>query len=251
MKLRNLILLAILSFSAAALWKMPASFAYQYIPQGNIQAQGISGTIWKGEAKQVTLNKITLQNISWSVDPLESLTSFALKSQLQIQDPDLNLNGLVGLNMSQTLTLDNMKIEASGAFASKFQKLAKISGDIKANINYLELIKGQLPIIDATIQWQQGELITPIKIRPAGDYSILITPNDKGLKAKISSHKAPLILSGEANIDKKWKYNTHINIKASTTANRGIMNMLKMVVGKLEPDGSALIKQQGQLKAFY
>ncbi len=251
MKLKSLILLSILSFGIAALWKMPASFAYQYIPQGNIQAQGLSGTIWKGEAKQMSLNKIVLQNISWSVDPLKSLTSLALKSKLQIQDPNLNLNGLVGINMSQTLTLDNMSIEANGAFASKFQKLAKISGDIKANINHLELIKGQLPIMDATIQWQQGELLAPIKIRPAGNYSILITPNDQGLKAKISSHKAPLILSGEANIDKKWKYNTHINIKAATRANRGLMNMLKMVVGKLEPNGSALIKQQGQLKAFY
>lgn len=251
MKLRNLILLGIVSFSAAALWKMPASFAYQYIPQGNVQAQGISGTIWNGEAKQITLKKITLQNISWSVDPLKSLTSLALKSHLQIQDPDLNLAGLVGMNISQSLSLDNMQIEATGAFISKFQKLAKIKGDIKADITHFELDQGELPVVDATIQWQQAELIAPIRIRPAGDYSIIITPNDKGLNAKISSHKAPLIINGEVNVDQQWKYTTNINIKAATVANRGIMNMLKMVVGKLERDGSALIKQQGQLKAFY
>jgi hypothetical protein len=29
------------------------------------------------------------------------------------------------------------------------------------------------------------------------------------------------------------------------------MNMLKMVVGKLERDGSAIIKEQGQARAFY
>lgn len=240
-----------ISFSATALWKMPASFAYQYAPHGNLQAQGLSGTLWNGEAKQVTLKKITLNNISWRIDPLKSLTSFGLKSQIEVQDPNLSVNGLAGINFSQTISLESTQIEATGAFISKFQKLAKLKGDIKANIIQLELIKGQLPLLDAIIEWKQGELTAPIRIRPAGDYSIIVTPNDKGLNAKISSHQAPLILSGDANITTDWKYKTNIKIKAASAANKGIMNMLKMVVGKLERDGSAIIKQQGQLNAFY
>ncbi len=251
MKLKGLIILGIISFSGAALWKMPANFAYQYIPHGNIQAQGISGTIWHGEAQQVTFKKVTLTNISWALNPIESLKSIALKSQIQVQDPDLSIKGLSGINFSQTLSLENTQIETSGAFVAKLQKMVRLSGDIEAHIRYLEMPKGELPILDANIQWKHGELVAPIRIRPAGDYSVLITPNDKGLNAQISSHKAPLVLTGEANIDREWKYNTQIEIKATTTANRGIMNMLKMMVGKLEKDGSAIIKQQGQLTAFY
>ena len=251
MKLKGLILLGIVSFSAAALWKMPASFAYQHIPHGNIQAQGISGTIWYGKAEQISFKKITVNNVSWAFNPIESLKSVALKTQIQIQDADLSANGLAGVNLSQTLYLENAQIEISAAFIAKLQRMAKLKGDIEAKITYLELAKGVLPIIDANIHWKQGELITPIRIRPAGDYSLIITPdNNKGLNAKINSHKAPLILEGEANIDSQWKYNTNIKIKA-TPANQGIMNMLKMVIGKLEKDGSAIIKQQGQLTAFY
>lgn len=251
MKIRNLILLGIVSFGAAALWKMPANFAYQYAPHSHLQAQGISGTIWNGEAKQITLKKIQLDNVSWTIDPIKSLMSLGLKSQLQIQDPNLSVNGLAGINFSQTISLENTQIKATSAFISKFQKLARIKGDIKANITQLELVKNQLPLLDATVQWKQGELTAPIRISPAGDYSILVTPNDNGLNAKITSDQAPLILSGDVNISTDWKYTTNIKIKASTAANKGIMNMLKMVVGKLERDGSAIIKQQGQLKPFY
>ena len=251
MKVSNLILLGIVSFGGAVLWKMPASFAYQYAPHGNLQAQGVSGTIWNGEAKQVTLKKIKLDNVSWTIDPVKSLMSLGLISQIKIQDPDLSMNGRAGINFNQTISLENTQIEASGTFISRLQKLAKIKGAIKANITQLELEKGQLPRLDATLQWKQGELIAPIRVRPAGDYSIIVTPNDNGLNAKISSQQAPLILSGDVNIGNDWKYKTNIKIKAATAANKGIMNMLKMVVGKLERDGSAIIKEQGQLKPFY
>lgn len=251
MKLRNLILLGITSFSATAIWNTPATFAYQYLPLKNIQVNGLTGTIWNGEAKEVITKKLTLNNISWSVDLLKSLTSLALKSKLEIQDPDITFKGLAGFNISQTISLDDAQIETTGAFASKFQKLAKLSGDIKGNIKHFEMAKGELPVLDANYHWKQGELLSPMRIRPAGDYSIIIKPSDKGLTANIGSSNAPLELSGDAKIDTNWKYKTNIKIKAANASGKGTMNIIKMTGIKLEKDGSAIIKQQGQLKAFY
>ncbi|MCK5919192.1 MAG: type II secretion system protein N [Cocleimonas sp.] len=251
MKLRNLILLGITSFSATAIWNMPAAFAYQYLPLKNIQANGLSGTVWNGEVKEVVTKTLTLNNISWSVDLLESITSLALKSKLEIQDPDITFKGLAGFSISQTISLDDAQFETTGAFASKFQKLATLRGDIKGSIKHFEMEKGTLPVLDASYHWKQGELLSPMRIQPAGDYSIIVKPSDKGLTANISSSNAPLELSGDAKIESNWKYKTNIKIKAANASGKGTMNMVKMAVGKLEKDGSAIIKQQGQLKAFY
>jgi general secretion pathway protein N len=251
MKLRNLILLGISSFSATAIWNIPAAFAYQYAPLKNIQVNGLSGTVWNGEAKEVVTKKLTLNNISWSVDLLKSLTSLGLKSNIEIQDPDITFKGLAGFNISQTISLDDAQIETTGAFASKFQKLAKLRGDIKGSIKHFEMAKGKLPVLDANYQWKQGELLSPMRIQPAGDYSVIIKPSDNGLTANIGSSNAPLELSGDAKIDTNWKYKTNIKIKAANASGRGTMNMVKMAVGRLENDGSAIIKQQGQLQAFY
>jgi hypothetical protein len=251
MKLRNLILLGIASFSATAIWNIPVAFAYQYVPLKNIHINGLSGTVWNGEAKEVITKKITLNNISWSVDLLKSLSSLGLKSNIVIQDADITFKGLAGFDISQTISLENAEFETTGAFVSKFQKLAKLRGDIKGIIRYFEMAKGKLPVLDANYYWKQGELISPVHIQPAGDYSVIIKPSDNGLIANIGSSNAPLELSGDAKIDTSWKYKTNLKIKAANTSGKGIMNMIKMAVGRLETDGSAIIKQQGQLQPFY
>ena len=252
MKLRNLILLGLTTFSATALWNIPAAFVYQYVPANNkVQVNGLSGTLWNGTATEIVTKKMTLTNISWSIDVLKSLTSLSIKSTIEIQDPDLTFKGLVGVSPSQTLSLEGAQFETSGAFVSKLQKLAKLSGDIKGSIQHFELAKGELPVLEASYHWKQGELLSPMRIRPAGDYAIIVTPSNKGLTAKISSNQAPLILSGDASIAMDWKYTTNIKVKAASSASKGIMNLLKLSLGRLEKDGSAIIKQQGQLAPFY
>jgi len=251
MKSGKLILLGITVFSTTAIWNMPAAFVYQYVPTNGVQVNGLSGTVWKGAATEVVTNKITLNNISWSINPLESLTSLSIKSDIEIEDPDLTFKGLLGISLSQTLTMENAQFETTGDFVSTLQKFAKLNGDIKGVIQHFELAKGELPVLDASYHWKQGELLSPMRIRPAGDYAIIVTSSDKGLTANISSNQAPLILSGDANIGTDWKYSTNIKIKAAAASGKGIMNLLKLSLGRLEKDGSAIIKQQGQLAPFY
>ena len=251
MKLRNLILLGISSFSITAIWQTPASFVYQHVPQDKVQLHGLSGTIWSGEADEMISKKLSLNNISWSVNVLESLMSLSLQTDIKIQDSELSLDGLFGISPTQTISLKNTNFKTTGVFISKLQKMAKLSGDISGNVRYLQLAKGKLPELDANYQWKQGTLAAPIRIQPAGDYAIRVSPNDNGLTAKISSKNAPLALSGTAKINKEWKYNTDITIKPANASAKGTMNILRMAVGKLEADGSAVIKQQGQLKPLY
>lgn len=250
MKLRNLIILGLVSFSAAALWKMPASFASQFLPEDTVKLQGLTGTVWNGKAKEASFNDISLKNVSWSINLLESFSSFSLKSDIDIVDSDITANGLFGVNSSQTITLENAQVETTGAFIGNFQKMIKLKGDISSNIRSLSLSKGELPKLDANILLKQGTLVAPMNISPAGDYSIAVEPVDNGLKAKISSNEAPLQLGGEANIDDKWNYTTDINIKPTKTAGKGLVNVLKLA-GKPAKDGSIPIKQKGQLKPFY
>ncbi|HIO92331.1 MAG TPA: type II secretion system protein N [Leucothrix mucor] len=251
MKLGKLILLGTVSFAATAIWKTPANFVYQYVPHENMQLQGLSGTIWKGEADELITKNISVNNVAWSVDLLQSLLNLSLKTNVTVQDSEISANGLVGINLAQTITLDNAQFEATGSFISKLQKMAKLSGDIKGNITHLKLVKGELPELEASYQWKQGMLLAPMRIQPAGDYAVSISPDDNGLSAKISSKDAPLMLSGTAKIDDKWQYVTDIKIKPANASAKGTMNILRTVLGKLEADGSALIKQKGQLKPFY
>lgn len=250
MKLRNLILLGVASFAVTAIWKMPASFAYQFLPQDKVKLQGLSGTVWDGKVKQATINNMSLSNIAWTVNVIETLSRFSLISDVSITDADVTANGLLGISPSQTITLDNTQVETTGAFITKLQKMVKLSGDISSHIRHLSVSKGELPVLDANILLKQGALIAPMRIAAVGDYSIVVEPTDNGLNAKISSNEAPLQLSGDATIDHKWNYNTNINIKPTKTAGKGLVNVLKLA-GKPAKDGSIPIKQKGQLKPFY
>lgn len=251
MKTRNLILLGVASFAVAALWKTPASFVTNVLPDDQLQATGLSGTIWNGQAQQVTINKTVLQNVSWSVKPLASLLSLSLKSNFTVDDPQIKANGIVGYGLGNTLSLSDTRFDTNGEFISRFIKLAKIKGDLLGQIKAFSLSKGELPEVEAVYQLQQGELIAPMRIQPTGDYKVAVSPQGTGLIANLSSNEAPLELSGNATIDEQWNWQTDIKIKPAAGANPGIMNVLKMAAGKLEADGSAVIRQKGQMTPVY
>jgi hypothetical protein len=88
-----LALLAALVVLAAAL---PASFATRFLPDG-VQARDLSGSIWHGEAGQVSVRNLDLGAIEWQIHP-GALLQLTLAADVQWVHRGFGLTGRAALD---------------------------------------------------------------------------------------------------------------------------------------------------------
>ncbi len=245
--MKKIIFIGLLSFLAAALWQLPLSFAKPYAEKyvQGVKLQGVSGTVWNGEAQNLTANNMEFGKVNWSVKPLQSLTSFSLKFDFDVKGQDLTANGLAGITPSKTLILDKTTFDINASYLNKKQRYAKLSGDIKGTIKHAEINQKDLPIINGIVDWKEASLKSPIRLAQ-GDYHAVITPEDNGMNINLSSSDAPVELRGVIKLNKEWLYDTDLDIKSTDP---GLHSMIGML-GKKQPNGMFKIKQKGDLKPF-
>ena len=246
--MKKILFFGLLAFLIAALWQLPLSYAKPHIEKltkGDIQLGEVSGTIWKGESKNFSVKNTPLGRLNWTVQPLKSLLSLSVKSSFKLDGDNIKANGFVGVFPNKKVTLNNTAFDIDALFINKLQNKAVLDGEIKGDIKHAELHNKNLPIIDGTIDWKEGALKSPIKL-PAGDYNAIITPDSGNLRIKLTSTDAPAELNGDIKLNKDWKYDSNIKVKAN---DKGLNSMLKFT-GKPQADGSYAFKNKGDLSPF-
>jgi len=246
--MKKILFFGLLAFLIASIWQLPLSYAKPHIEKlakGSIKFGDVSGTVWEGEARDFSVKNISLGQLNWTIQPIKSLLSLSLKTSFKLDGDEIKANGLANIFPNKKVILNNTLFDIDALFFNKFQNKAKLSGEIKGNLKQAEIHNKTLPIIDGTIDWKEGALKSPIKL-PAGDYNAVITPESGNLRIKLTSSDAPAELNGDIKLNKDWKYNSDIKVKANDT---GLNSMLKFT-GKPQADGSFAFKNSGDLSLF-
>jgi len=245
--MKKIIFLGIISFLLAAIWQLPLSFAKPYVEQNikNLKLDGVSGTIWQGEAQNLNIQDTNLGKVKWRVQPLQSLLSLSLKSSFNIKSPDLSANGVAALTPAKNIILNDTLFDLDSNYINKLQANVQLSGDINGSIKYAEIEQQKVPHIDAVINWKGGALQKPIILEP-GDYHAVVKPESDNLNIKLTSSEAPIELNGDIVVNKEWLFETNISTKAKKPSVRAMLNL----AGKPQKDGTTLIKHKGDLKPF-
>ena len=246
--MKKILFAGLVSFLLAALWQLPLSYVKPHIEKlagGDITLGQVSGTLWRGVARDLTVKNIPLGQLNWQIQPLKSLLSLSLKSDFTLNGDEVKATGNISLSANKKVTLNNTDFEVDTLFINKLQNKAKLLGELQGKIKYAEIHNKNLPVIDGVIDWKEGALKSPIKL-PAGNYNAVINPDSGDLKIKLTSSDAPAELNGDIKLKKDWKYNANIIVKAS---DQGLNSMLKFT-GKQQADGSFAFKNNGDLKPF-
>ena len=246
--MKKMIFLGLVVFLFAAIWQLPLALVTPYIEksQQGIQLDDVSGTIWQGKANHLTIKNTYLGQVTWKVRPLESLTALALTAAFTIKGEQLNATGIASITPKKKLLLNNTQFDMSANTFNKFQRMAKVSGDIKGHINKAIISqKPDLPIIYANIDWKDASLKSPITLTQ-GDYHAIIRPKSDNMNIQLSATDAPIELNGVIEINKSWRYDTNITLKPKAPELEKIFSFL----GKRQTDGRIQIQQKGDLKPF-
>jgi len=245
--MKKLIFFGLISFLLATIWFMPLAFVVPHLSKvtNAVVVQEPNGTIWHGEVNHLTVKNNYLGKATWQVDPLQSIKSLSLKTKFTLKGNDINANGVAGIAINKDLVIDNTQFDINARYINTLQSNAKLSGNFNGFVKHAVIKKGEVPAIDAIVNWQDGAVDAPIKLAE-GDYRAVIKPENDNLDIKLSSKEAPIELNGDIKLQKDWLFATNLITKSN---NPGLMAMMKFA-GKPQTDGTILIKQKGDLKPF-
>lgn len=245
--MKKTIFFGLLAFLLAALWQLPLSVAQPYIEKtvNGLTFGNSSGTVWNGKANDFKFNNNSYGEVSWKVQPIQSLISLKLKTHFKIAGDELNADGFAGLGINKKLSFDNTKFDISSDYVNKMQTNAKLTGNFTGDITHAILSEKEVPQIKGIIDWNDGALSSPISLKP-GNYKAIVSPSSGDLDIKLSSNEAPVDLSGDIKLVKDWTYSTNIMAKSNEP---GIAAMLNLA-GQKQSNGSVLIENKGDLSPF-
>lgn len=253
MKKRYFIISGIIAYLVFLIVSMPAapvlSQLQRYLPAVSIQ--GISGSLWNGNATVITINRQqTLNNTAWHFNGwylFKGQISAHIKTHYQEQI----VSGDFDLHPSGKITAQNVSASMEAATLAQLARipLAELSGSVSLKIDQLEWQQGQVPRASGHLQWNNAA-VTVSETARLGNITIALAENKKSpLQASISNRGGDIKLEGDANVSEDGNYSLKLKMLPNKSASSNVRRSLGMIA-KPRPDGSYQLNNNGNLKSF-
>lgn len=251
-----LALLGAAAFIVILVATAPASLlAYAVQRNTPVQLQGVGGSLWHGTAQQIVAPELQLGPLSWRLHPWRLLLGEArLSLEMPAGAPNLNGKAVVGINILKKLTLSDVDItaDAEWVFAQAALPLAA-DGRFRLQIQSAELRHGQLPRIQAQLDWLEARIVYP-QAHALGAYRMLMRnhpePNPEYLLGELNDIDSPFKIAGTIKIEKSGDYELNALLSTAPGAPEIFKNTL-LFVGVPGPDGSVPIERSGNIFEDY
>lgn len=233
------------------LWRFPAQVAYDLfaVPAGPVQAAGVAGTLWHGEAEQLQYQKRSLGRLSWQLTPWGVLLG--------------RLGGEINLTQGNAYLQAQGRVPVSGGELF----LSQLEGRLPLTViqPYLPMIplplegvlslklegirvnsEGRLQHAEGRIVWNQAGVSAPQQLR-FGDLQLTMQNRDEGgIKGAISDSGGPLQLQASFTLGSDGAYQLTGKLKAAESAPQELRQSLTLL-GRADSQGYYPLNFSGAL----
>lgn len=243
-KRSRLIAVGLLTLFLGLLIFFPARVAYQWFAPPEVSLAGISGSIWRGNAREATAGGIYLTDLSWTMQPAQ-----IFRGQMAYAFAATPVNGFiegqVGLGMGGTATFSDLTAALS------LQSLQAVIGDagIRGSVNIQFerlLLSGGIPIAaDGVVE--VANLIAP-KVHQAsiGGYRAEFFTQESGVMASVEDTDGVIDLAGSLQLanDRNYQFIAQLAPKSNTPAS---LRQQMQFLGSADERGQHTLRLEGQL----
>jgi len=215
-----------------------------------LKIYGLSGSIWKGEAKRIYYDGKDFNQVAWDFHPLALLTG-NFSSNFRFKNEDSDASGLVSYSFSGTLTVENL---SANMLATEVLKLAKIpafklGGEFKLNLPRLIISEKRLTFISGRLLWADAKSIFPQKLDLGNLVVDLSTGEDDVISAKLKDGGGALELGGGLTLAPDGKYNFTGQFAARDGRN-SVLGRALGFMGRYNANGKAILVRTGNVSEF-
>lgn len=241
---KGLVILGAAALLIALLAGFPARLVYGWVSPQGLALEGVSGSVWRGNATAATVGGIYLTDVSWSFRPgalLGGHIGYAVQAQpvagFLEADVAVSPGGIVTLrHTSATLPL----VSLSNAVA-----LSGIEGALNLQIERAVIEAGMPRAVDGNVTVTRL-LVRPLAPTPLGDYRADLETRDGVITGTVNDLSGVLDVSGRIELHEDGRYSMVGRVAPTPEAPASVIQQLEYL-GSPDADGQREFRFEGRL----
>lgn len=224
-------LVAFIVFGFSLLAHLPAKLV---VPKdaGELQLLGISGTVWRGEVKQILYSgkALPVQNLNWTVKPT-ALLAGTIKAGIREQQAPMNRGLVVVSLLSRQLELQALHWQLPGGSLDPwFRAGVGLQGEFVLDLQTLRLpANGLIPRqAQGRLDWQDAGLQWGSEIWPIGSPLMLFSGEGDAVKGIITNSQP--LLPGDSSFQcTRESCRVELSLQPTPDAPQSVLNALLLL----------------------
>lgn len=248
------IFFGIICYIGFLLSTLPANVVYGYWKQymGKevpLQAEGLNGSVWTGNAAQAYVAGQSLQKVKWHFNVAQLLlanTELALEFSVE----DGYGKGILGRSLWGGVYANNIEAWLPMGMVLPLFKLGSLQpgGALAVNLADLEIKNNSVATALGSLVWQDAE-ITILKPMPLGSIKIELEPTDEGVKGIIADMGGPLEVEGLLTLSHEGKYDFSAEVAVRDPQQLDLVNAIRSL-GRPDRSGKVKLQQSGDIASL-
>ncbi len=245
-------LLLVFSVVVITLWTLPATLVYSLIASQlkEVQAGGISGSLWNGQASSLLLRGKDWGQLNWQLRPLPLLSGRA-EADLQLDGPGVQLSGNVIRAANRALDLGQTegKIDAAWLGPALGLPLLVPTGLVQLDLQRLSVdSEGRPTAVQGKARWENAGLTGIVRAR-AGTVLIEAVGSDSRIDGSLRNEG-----DGNLSIDGAFSmrgtgYTAQVILRPDP-ADAELVQALQWVGQPLDGQGGRLLLIEGEVHGW-
>ena len=237
MQSRTLLAVAGVAFVVSLLATAPASLVASRLPPG-VLLEDPSGSVFRGQARDLNVNGDALGELRWSWRPL-TLLHGAFGYHIELKGRDGHLAGDVAAGLGGRLLLNDVTLDLPLAALSGATGTIGGEGRLSGEIREARLKHGWPWRLDATLL--VADLKPAMASVPIGSYEVRFAPSVNGaidgvVVGAVKDAKAPLSVEGMLTLKPDRTYTLEGSVTPKPDAPKELLPVLSML-GPADPRG--------------
>ena len=247
----KLILLFVLFYLISLLITLPADKAVRFIPENaGIKVAAVSGTLWDGQASQLTYKKqFQLQQVDWKID-WSALTRLKLKLDVKFNNGIAAISGKGFILMGFSgFSVEDFVVESSAAELLSYASLpipVKAGGDLSLRVKKASPGSPYCQQLDAYIVWQNAKINSDMGSVGLDSARIDLSCDNGQVVANLQQHSEELTATGKFLLKERNLYQLQGVLKAGDKLDPSIKDALSWI-GSKNQSGETVLSFNGKL----
>jgi general secretion pathway protein N len=231
------------SFLLCLISLLPAGVAFRILASDTFHANGLTGTLWHGEAREIQMKDIRLTRTRWNLSIMNLLLG-RLAGTLETDLPGGRASGFFMRTPNGTMACRDCEISGSLDLLRPIIPIEGQGGSVAAQLKVLEYRRGWWRRAVGIVQVKDVALALPgqAAIEGArGDFETKFNadpvPDSGPLEAEVRDTAGPLQLEGKVQLNPLGAYQFDGKLKPRAGAPQALVNSVQ-ALGPQQPDGS-------------
>lgn len=223
---------------------LPAGHVLGWVGGGQLAAQGVEGTPWRGRAQRLAVQQTSFGPVVWQLRPLRLLIG-RLEYRLFVQSGAGGGELRVGRGLFGAPYVRGAQLSLPAADLARQLRLNLVSlgGDFLIDIDTLRLSGAWPGELQGELRWQDARLVQPQRVG-LGNLRMTLELRDGNVVGILGDDGGPLELGGELAIGPDRNYRLDALLKPRAEADPQLRDSLAML-GSPDAQGRYRLQYSG------